>query len=238
MSHLLGDLKNELLAKNKIFSIGEANSVVNSICNECVIDTLDRFHGSFFYEIRPLLTIANKLGDEVSSIQFTGAQSGFDGLLFGRNKEKQKVEMTAAIDGYNDSLQMELLAKQGRAPAFQKIDAKGTKRNRQFGKNESNAFTADDYYQALRLLFEEAIRRKTSKATTNADYRDAWLGIVFDDLILLKSDRNKTRLDHLCSLMLDNSRRNYAPFSRVFFVGANWAYVFDSDIDMARKSEE
>ena len=239
MSHLLGDLRNKLLTENRVFSIGEANKVVNTIYNECVIATSDRFHGPFFYEICPLLTIANKLGDEVSSIQFTGAHSGFDGLLFVGDELEHKVEMTAAIDSHNDALQMELLAERRHAPAFQKVDAEGTKRNRQFGKNELSAFNVDDYSNHRLLpLLEMAIQRKTSKATTSKDYKNAWLGIVFDDHFQTNEDRKKARFDPLCRWMLGDSGRSCAPFSRVFFIGVSRAYIFDSDIDLARESEE
>ena len=71
-------------------------------------------------------------------IVFSGANSRFDGLILFDKGRKQRVELTAAIDGHDEAVRMELLAKRGDAPAFQKIEASGSKRNRTFGPNETD----------------------------------------------------------------------------------------------------
>lgn len=231
----LEDIKGKLIDTNGQFTLAEANELVSSIYDErFIIETKDRFHGQFFHEICPLLTFANQLGDEVTHIQFTGAHSRFDGILILKDGEKQTVEMTAAIDGRNDALQMELLSKRRHAPAFQKIEATGTKRNREFGKNELKTFKSDDYDRKTLLpLLNEAFYKKCSKANSNPGYSGAWLGIVFDDYIQSIEDRKKLRFDPLCRTVLDTNALHLCPFRRVFFVGVSRQYVYDSDTSIA-----
>jgi hypothetical protein len=122
------------------FKIADAKEHVDQIWRTRKIDIKDRFYNRFFHEICPLLSIAECVGDEETRVIFAGSESRFDGMiLLGQEQKRQKVELSAAIDGFNNALQMELLATDGYAPVFQKIEAKGTKKNRQFGENESEA---------------------------------------------------------------------------------------------------
>jgi hypothetical protein len=116
-------LGNELLKRNSEFTIAEAKENVNHVLSDHkkTIDTQDRFHNTFFHEICPLLLIAEHIMDEVTRIVFMGDNSRFDGLLLlGEARSKQKIEMTAAIDGRNDALQMELQKERKHVPLFQK----------------------------------------------------------------------------------------------------------------------
>lgn len=224
------DLKDRLLKPNKTFTIVEAEEIVNHVYDHCYIDTEDRFHNIFFYEICPLLLIAKHIGGKATRIAFVGADSRFDGLIFLGNEQKaQKIELTAAIDGHDDALRMELLRKRGHAPAFQKIQATGIKRNRGFGKNETSAICSDEYdYKILLPLLEKALALKIEKAKTNQHYAGAWLGIVFDDWIMPLVERKKERFDPICIQVLGANPERYAPFSRVFCVGVSRLYLFDS----------
>lgn len=226
------DLRNELLKPDREFTITEARRVVNPIYgdNDNPIDTQDRFHNPFFHEICPLLSIAEHVGDEATRIVFTGPASRFDGLIIlGDGRERQKVEMTTAIDGRNDALQMELLKKRGHAPGFRKIEATGTKKNRKFGKNESEMINSEGYNQETLLpLLENALLRKKEKAKQSPSYTGAWLGIVFDDWIEPSIEKKPGRFDPICRQALADGTERYDPFSRVFFVGISRQYLFDS----------
>ena len=227
-----------LIRPDRGLTIAEAKKIVDDVYNgRRLIDTQDRFHNTFFYEICPLLLIAEHVGNNETRIGFMGAKSRFDGLLLlGKKGKKQKVELTAAIDGQNDALQMELLKKRGHAPAFQKIKSTGTRRNREFGKNTTNMIRSDEYNQKTLIpLLKDALARKIKKAKRNQDYADAWLGIGFDDGICPLSGREKKkRFDPLCRQVLGNVPERYAPFSRVFFVGISRKYFFDSGRHLRR----
>lgn len=224
------DQQNCLLTPGREFTVAEAEAIVNYIHDNCCIDTENRFHNIFFYEICPLLLIAEHVGGEAVRVVFPGANSRFDGLLLFNKGRKQKVELTAAIHGHDDALRMELLAKRGHAPAFQKIEASGSKRNRTFGPNETDGICMVDYDCGTLLpLLEKALARKIDRARTNQFYSGAWLGVVFDDWVCpFGTIEKKIRFDPLCRRSLGDDRDRYAPFSRVFIVGVSRRYLFDS----------
>ena len=239
------DMKDKLIKPGIMFTISEAIRIVNHIYNHCCIDPKDRFHNTFFHEICPILSIAEHVDSGDTRMVFTGADAQFDGLLHLKPGGQQKVEMTSAIDGQNDALQMELLDKQGYARAFVPIHASGTKKTRIFGPNESytSASTGDygwstdedggstDRYdcETLLPLLEQSLLRKIKKAKKNENYADGWLGIVFDDWVCpLKKAEKKKRFDPLCRRLLDGGRDQYAPFCRVFILGISRQYLFDS----------
>lgn len=221
-----------LLQSGQELNIEEAREVVNHLYEHCRIDTRDRFHNVFFHEVCPLLLIAEHVGDSMTRIVFTGGDTRFDGIIILEEYcTVQKVEFTAAIDGYQDALRMELLAARGHAPAFRKIRASGTKGHRTFHEdgNADDAFEwAQRDQEMLRVLFDKALKLKVEKARTNPNYDGAWLGIVFDDWIMPPNDRKKGCFDPLCRRVLAAGARQYHPFSRVFFVGISRKYIFDS----------
>lgn len=222
--------KNELLECDREFTIAEAKTIVGYIYDACCIHTEDMFHNTFFHEICPLMSIAEHVGDEATRIVFLGRNARFDGLLLINGGQKQKVELTAAIDGRHDALRMELLTKRGDAPAFQKIQARGTKRNRTFSANETEGGCTDEYDEGTLLpLLKCALARKVDKAKSNEHYSGAWLGVVFDDWVCpLGRSKKKKRFDPLCQRWLGSTPRQYAPFSRVFIIGISRQYLFDS----------
>jgi hypothetical protein len=230
MSNECTGQSSELFNPGREFTIAEAKAIVSHVYDNCRIDTEDRFHNTFFHEICPLLLIAEHMGGEAARIVFVGSNLRFDGLLLFNEGREQKVELTAAIDGYHDALRMELLAKRGHAPAFQKIQASGTKGNRIFGPNETDGGRSDGYDQGTLLpLLENALALKIGKAPGNEFYSDAWLGVVFDDWVCpLGSTTKKKRFDPLCRRLLGNGPDRYAPFSRVFIIGISRQYLFDS----------
>ena len=91
------DLMDRLIRPDGGLTIAEANEIVNDVYNSRrLIDTKDRFHNTFFYEICPLLLIAEYVGNEATRIAFMGADSLFDGQIFlGDNGGIQRVELMA-----------------------------------------------------------------------------------------------------------------------------------------------
>jgi hypothetical protein len=176
--------------------------------------------------------IAEQVAREMPRIVFTVEDARFDGaIILGEERRTQKVEMTAAIDGRQDALRMELLAARGSAPAFQEIRFSGTKKNRTFDENKNldEAIFSGKYDQETLLpLLEKAVNLKIEKAKTNVSYHGAWLGVVFDDWIMPLNNKKKERFDPVCEQVLAGKFGQYHPFSRLFFVGISRKYIFDS----------
>jgi hypothetical protein len=233
MSSRLPQLKQKLLTPGKKFSIAAAKEIINEIirCSrEEPIDTRDRFHNIFFHEICPLLVIAEHVGNSESRIAFMGASAKFDGLIIiGREQLRQKVELTAAIDGRNDALVMELLRIRGHAPLFQRIQIEGTKTARTFGENEPEVQLVGEYErEELLPLLRRRISAKVKKSETNKHYVDAWLGVVFDDYVMPVGERKKEHFDPICREAVGVTPGSCAPFTRIFCVGISREYLFDS----------
>ena len=114
-------------------------------------------------------------------------------------------------------------------PAFQKIQATGTKRKREFGTNELMTINSEGYNQETLLpLFENALALKKEKAKGNQHYTGAWLGVVFNDWITALIEKKRKRFDPICRQALGDGPEWYTPFSRIFFVGTSRQYLFDS----------
>jgi len=159
-----------------------------------------------------------------------GPSSPFDGLLLLKNGREQKIELTAAVDGRNDALQMEFLRERGHAPGFQSIevDREGTKRQRKFGPNRTRMINVDEYNETTILpLLARAFDAKVKKSRTSASYSNAWLGIVFDDHISPEIERKRDRFDPLFVRLIANHDSSF-PFERIFGLGVSRTYVFDS----------
>lgn len=225
----LDQLKTAVLAEGKKFSVVEAVELTDAAYDARIcIETTDPFHNNYFYEFVPLVDIAKSLGNHVTHFQYVARKENFDGLLTLSNGELIRVEITAAIDGYNDRLQMELLAERGHAPAFQKIEFEGNKYNRVFGKNELVAFESSGYdHGTLMPLLQDAVARKVDKAKSNADYNNAWLGVVFDDYLQPNAQKKKARFDPLCAAVISGVASAEYPFARTFFIGLSRCYIHD-----------
>ncbi len=221
------ELIDRFFEPNRKFSVQETKKIVGQILNLGEIETTDRFHNPFFHEICPLLFISEYLNDSSIYLSFVGNNKRFDGLIYSKlNSSGQKVELTAAIDGHNDSLGMELLKQRGHTPAFQNIECEGPKKNRKFGENLTIAISRDGYIdRKLKPLMTESIKKKIEKAETNPDYANSWLGIVFDDYFF---PNNKECLPSLCEEVLSDHNVGIGPFARTFFVGVSGKFIHDS----------
>ena len=177
----------------------------------------------------PLVAIARFVGQKVASrISFTAIDEGVDGRFVSDSGDERRVEMTAAINGMDEVLRMEMLEHRGEAPAFGAIRASGRKHKRVFDRNQSYGGRVDkhDYGYILPLL-RQRLRAKVAGAAKREAYRGAWLGIVFDDNAALQSKR-QSRFDPLCEQLFTRGN-GIAAFDRAFCVGITGTYIFDSE---------
>jgi hypothetical protein len=207
----------------------EFRRLVDFLYSNARIEATDRFHGTFFYEICPLLTLAERF-PSASAIQFSGSTSRCDGVLFFEEKDTpQNVELTLAVDGYAEALRMELLKRRGHAPGIQKIEACGNKGNRTFGENVTKAIDSKTHDHTILLpLIKTAIERKVRKSQTNQEYSKAWLAVCFDDWSAPNPSWKKERFDPLFASVVKSV--SLLPFSRLFGIGTSRQYVFDGSL--------
>jgi len=218
-------LRRQILSGDHEYSIAEALHLVSEILKHPPM-TGERFHNSFFHEFAPLVSLALYVGNDETRIAYTGTTIGVDGhLLLGPARCRRKVEFTAAVDGANEALRMELAAKRGAAPATGKIEASGSKHKRLFGANCTLGGRADRHDPELLELMKKCIASKQEKAGSRPDYKDAWLGVVLEDYPPGHLQKKK-RFDPLCILAL---AQPFEPFSRVFFIAVGGDYLFDSE---------
>lgn len=206
-------------------TIEEAEAITRGILSGPPVDTRDRLHNAFFHEFWPLTLISRHVG--ALTFTFSGLGPDIDGELHLPSGAKQFVEMTAAVDGQDESLRMEMLRQFGRAPAFGKIEATGTKnRGRKFSENDNHGGLASEHDDGVLFpLMRDKLKAKQLKAKSRPHYSTAWLGIVFVDHPPDLEYRQR-RFDPLAKRVLD---LGYSPFSRAFCVGRCWGnYLFDS----------
>ncbi len=231
----LEQLKEKLKLNGYKFSLNAIKEIIDTILAhgsaDAYIDLKDRLHNRFFHEIHPIVGIVDSLECANCQIELTGTHQRYDGLIIlGEEDRQQRVEITTAIDSHNDALMMELVEKEGHAPAFVKIVVNGNKNKREFGQNQLSSFKKKEYFcETLFPLLENALKRKLNKAKENLDYVDGWLGIVFDDWLVPQEDAKITDFDPLCSQLLRDGVNSYTPFTRVFVVGISGKYLFDSE---------
>lgn len=225
MPNTLPALKRQLLTGSPSYTIAEAKKYVADVL-ACEREEADpTFEKRFFHEFIPLVTIAAHIDDTNCLISFAGSSDKIDGCLdFGC--AQQLVELTAAVDGHNDALRMELHKKRGWAPATGKIQATGSKRDREFGANLISFRSSGTYNGELLRLMRTALEKKKERAPSRPDYHGAWLGIVIENYPP-GAYQKKHCFDPLCVQLLSGPG-GYAPFTRAFVVSAVGDYLFDS----------
>lgn len=227
MPTVLAELKAKLLGSDCRLSIAEACQFVRVGLAGEAIDTNDRFHHLFFNEFVPLVAIASGI-DECAEIIFSAAGHGVDAtLLLGDDRRSQMVEMTAAVDGQQEALQMEHLERYGHAPVTTKILATGKRntKDRHIAETDAEWASVDEHREETSRLIADALDKKKRKAVSRQHYNDAWLGIVVPNFP--PRDYRRGRFDPLCVKLLSEPAA-YAPFSRVFVVSTVGDYIFDS----------
>ena len=209
-------------------SVKESKIIIDTaFSNRICIDTHHRFHNIFFYEICPLLKVAEHVCG--THLHHIGENDRIDGTIILKNGRKQFVEITSAVDGRQDALRMELLHERGDAPAIQDIEAEGRQGDRKFGKNQLVAVSNSELDGKRSDLIEAAIRRKLNKSNINKKYDGAWLVVVFDDWIPPPPSvpERGRRFDKICVNAIDKIGDDFSPFLRVFIVGVTRTYIFD-----------
>jgi len=228
------DFEIERMRSTDSISLNEIYSLIDEIYWNYNESQIGKYQDKVYYEICPLVEIARYVGDQFMQLRFLPPNHSHDGSLI-LSASEQIIELTAARYGYDDALRMELFEARGHAPAFEKIEAKGSKNNRIFGPNKSVVRRVGDYeWGTLLPLFRHAIDKKIERSRTNASYRQAWLGVVFDDNVCPFNEKKHGRFDPVCRYALRERCRGYAPFSRVFFLGVSRQYLFDSETDIKR----
>ncbi len=191
-------------------------------------DPLTREHKFFFEEFQPAAAVALYLGD-IDSLQFGGPREGIDCLLTGRSKTV-RMEISAAVDGYKDSLQWEHLQEYGSVSVYDRVDFRGSKQQRKLvEQGEGEAYDWEiGLAPELQKLMISTISKKIQKAKSRPLYHDALLLIVIDDHKYAFLNENKlAKLDPLCRCTLA-FQEGIDIFSRVLIIGISCKYIFDS----------
>lgn len=213
-----------MIERGFAYETNELKAIVDKIYNDRnhPIEPRDRFHNFFFYEVCPALKIVETEFGPESSLLFHEHSWPFDVSVWpDQDQPEIKMEMTAAIDGANEALRMELMCRRGHAPAIGKIDAQGTKQNREFGRNEPPASLAKQNDRENMILVAEAIQRKVEKSNKNESYRGAWLGVTLDDWLCVLQGSIHNRFDVMVTEFLQHTPIHYPNFARVYLVGVS-----------------
>lgn len=229
MTNTLPILKAEILKGTRSSTLAQAKQYIDAVLAFQSKEPDAVFHKRFFHEFIPLTTIAEHVGDTETKVCFSGAGHGIDGCLtLNHGQSIRRVELTAATDGHNEALRMELLAECGYAPATGKIPHTGNKNrdDREFGPSEVMEGRSDLKADQVLSLVAKALADKQKKALTRPHYADAWLGISIENYPPGGALKRK-HYDHLFSRLLSN-RESFRPFSRVFVVSTVGDYLFDS----------
>jgi hypothetical protein len=121
--------------------LSEAEIIVNEFYeNYRIVD--DRFHSFFFNEACLLISIARYIGDGDTHVTFCEPNSAYDGKIR-QSEDIYYVEFTAAIDGHNESLIMELVNDRGSAPMCQQLHPKGRRGSRVWEDIEEKVVSSD-----------------------------------------------------------------------------------------------
>ncbi|PCI55912.1 MAG: hypothetical protein COB36_03700 [Alphaproteobacteria bacterium] len=218
------DLIEDMLNRSSGLGLEEAKESVESVLKG-VVEYGHRLHHPFFYEIRPLVIIAEYLQKPNVRLKFCSQHEQYDGeIIFGG--VSKKIEFTRAVDGFNEALQMELLKKRGMVPAFRKIEATGSKHKRVFGKNETSfvEVKTEKWFQKISDGFVQAYEKKLK----NDKYSGYWLCITFDDWVLPKSEE-KSLFNKSCQIFWARQKAAKTLFERVFIVGDSSKFLWDSN---------
>lgn len=219
-----------LLSEGRKFSLPEAQEITNNVL-EGIVDTNHRLHHSFFYEIRPLIKIAQHIHNMgVADIQFCSKHKEYDGKICFNDGIVKKVEFTRELNkeaGVNEARRIRLLKQQGRAPAFGHINARYEKvrsgrKQEIFEENQpiTREVKCDAWYQEISDSLVEAYLAKQ-----NQKYKGYWLGITFNDWEL-PSLEDKHYFEISCERFWGGVSTEGEIFERVFVVGDSGNFLW------------
>jgi len=201
-----------------------ANEILQNHCDK--IEHND--HNNFFYEICPIINICRYIPQEKIDIEFCGDRRGIDGILH-LNSGVQKIEITTAINPHAKEAEDAYRGRYGHSPRPTPIPDVEICQDRHKCEPLLSSQKFDQKF--VFPILQRSLRKKVDKAKKNLEYKDAWLGIVFDDYICppVKEEKcRRKRLDPLCQNLLGCNNETYNPFSRVFILGVSGTYLFDS----------
>jgi hypothetical protein len=122
----------------------------------------------FYEEVYPLSLLAKHLYAERSDIKCLPDldKRDFDAKILDYSTSppsELKVEITYAVDGYNEHLRMKFLVKNGHANAFGKVDNSGTKHTGHKIHLKSQSFKHTDLLEQSFSRIRLAVERKSNK---------------------------------------------------------------------------
>ncbi len=226
------DLIKILLSEGGNLPLPKVREITNDILKETV-DPNHRLHHPFFYEILPLIKIAECIqGEGVVNVQFCSQYEEYDGEMIFKNGNTKKVEFTRELNketGENEARRMRLLNERGHVPAFGKIKATyektETRRKKEvFEENQliTRQVKCEAWYQEISDSLVYAYQAKQLPK-----YKSYWLGITFNDWEL-PSLKDKYYFNIACNQFWKEVVATNAVFERVFVIGDSNNFIWDS----------
>ena len=198
----------------------DAEAKISIILQNCDIKMDDRCHSSFFYEIRPIFTVARYLAAD--TVKFGDKPDG----VIRTNQNDVNVECTRDLignEGNQESLRMKILKEYGHVPAYQEIEVIGTNNNNRMLKNPEQVARRVDWDKITETKssrFSQALERKNKCVGNDSD---RYLIITFDDF----EYRSSENYISACQMFWNFSKQN-CRYSRVFIIGDSQNFFWDS----------
>jgi hypothetical protein len=208
------------LRNGSFYTLTDAQANISRILKNCDIKMNDRCHPFFFYEIRPIFTVARYLAAD--TVMFGDKPDGVIRI----NQKDVSVECTRDLvdsEGHQESLRMKILTRDGRVPAYQPIEVIGTNNKNRALKNpelEARKVDWDKITETKSMRFCQAIERKNNAVKNDANLS---LIITFDDW----EYRSSQNYILSCQKFWNDSKQN-CKYSRVFIIGDSQKFLWDS----------
>lgn len=211
----------DALENGKKHSFSHVQQQITKVLENGDIKTSDPMHHRFFYEIRPIGSLAKYIS--ASEIILPDRSASHDGEIT-VSSDTYKVECTRAVDGHQESLRMEHLHLYKRAPAFQEIKASGTKNKRILEEQEvvAREIKCPIWNQEITSKLCEAFDRKNCEP----QYQNYLLIITFDDWELPSSEDKKYFLAPISDFWRIKEANSI--FNRVLVIGDSQKFIWDS----------
>jgi hypothetical protein len=201
-------------------TLTDAEAKISIILQNGDIKTNDRCHRFFFYEIRPIFTVARYLAAD--TVIFGDRPDG----VMRTNQNDVNVECTRDLnekEGHKESLRLEILEKYHHVPAYQEINVIGTNNKKRELKNPEQVARRVDWEKITETKsrrFCQALERKNNLVGNDSD---RYLIITFDDFEYRDSENYI-----LASQMFWNFSKQNCKYSRVFIIGDSQKFLWDS----------
>ena len=212
----------EGLLSGKPFSLCDAQNLINSVLARRDLKS-GKLHGHFFYEIRPIFSVALYLSAQ--QIAYLGLSKGYDGEIHLNDEQSIRIECTRAVEGHSEAIRMEHLEYFGRAPAWGAIKYINKRKNRIICEEppSTRMVSGNQINQVAANHLISAFRRKAQNKKLQANI----LIISFDDwdrAWLEDKDEFLGAFSVFQQNIADENR-----FSRIFIVGDSQKFLWDSN---------